>query len=271
MASAALMILAFVGGPATGQTPRTILGCALPGELPRDVSLQEMERRCFGANLQASPPTPSTPPAPASPQDGKPQSATTTDASSGQPRREEIPTPSTSAPVAVTPAPAAPTPPPERRFTMIEGFDIDGQDFDQRRNVDLRACLVACRDSARCSAFAYDKWNRMCFLKHTNPGVFRREPKAIVAVNSTARPVLDASRPVIIQRFQGMIFHDAGYETLRVSSYEQCSEACERQERCEAVSYFASSRQCKLIARPGEPFRNQPGVISGIKRQMPGN
>jgi predicted small secreted protein len=63
-----------------------------------------------------------------------------------------------------------PLPQPEpldTRFDLLNGVDFHGGDIDDTPllDVDLDACMAACRDDSRCRAFTFNERARACFLK----------------------------------------------------------------------------------------------------------
>jgi PAN domain len=166
------------------------------------------------------------------------------------------------------------TPPPisvsSPTYRVYEGKDIDGDDLAIQRSSNLASCTAACKNQAGCKAFSYDKWNRWCFLKRSVPTELRVEPNSIVAVISTASPVL-SSRPVQIEKYPDARFPDIPYREFSSSSFESCKSECSYDSVCEVFTYERRNRTCKLIRRPGEYFRqsgpNQGAYDSGVKRQ----
>ncbi len=154
-----------------------------------------------------------------------------------------------------------------RRFRMYEGRDVNGNDFKTLPGIDFSGCIDACRADRRCSSFSFDKWNRYCFLKNTVPTEVRIDPQSIVAVMSTATPVV-SSAAVRIEKYANAIFYDPPFRQLSQSSYGACQSACESDNRCEVFSFIRSTRICRLIARPSEYFRSSDtDADSGVKRQ----
>jgi hypothetical protein len=164
------------------------------------------------------------------------------------------------------------SPPPQkpvdnRKFKFHEGRDIDGNDFRTLREVNLKECVDNCQGDGRCTSFSFDKWNRYCFLKQTNPMVLRVEPNSIVAVAATASPV-QSRAPIVMERFYNRIFRDQPYREVRNTSYEECESHCRGDDRCEVYAHAKAERTCKLITRPGEWWRDT-SADSGVKRQKP--
>lgn len=168
-----------------------------------------------------------------------------------------------------TDSPTTTSPPVEdpRRFKTVEGRDIDGNDYRRVTNVNFEACVSECKNDNQCVAFSFDKWNRYCFLKHVIPDTLRIEPNSIVGVISTASP-RDSNAPVRIERFRKKAFPDTPYKQLPASSLEQCEAACNSEDKCEVLTYAKTQNLCKLIARPGEWWRDEL-ADSGVKRQIP--
>jgi hypothetical protein len=155
----------------------------------------------------------------------------------------------------------------ERRFTTYEGRDIDGHDYDRKIGVNFETCISHCKNDLQCVAYSFDKWNRYCFLKDAIPTVLRVEPNSIVGVVSSASPSVSASR-VVIERYSNRIFNDPPFKQLQTASYKGCEDVCYSEDRCEVFTFVRADKLCKLIARPGEHFREN-STDSGVKRQKP--
>lgn len=157
---------------------------------------------------------------------------------------------------------------PERRFLLYEGRDIDGYDLRVIRETNFDNCTEQCKTEARCRAFSYDKWNRWCFLKRNLPTELRIEPNSIVAVPTNANITI-SSRPLVVLRYHNAVFLDPPYRAIDGISYEACRQRCKHDGHCEVFTYIKAQRQCRLIHRPSEYFRNHPTADSGVKRQEP--
>jgi PAN domain len=169
-------------------------------------------------------------------------------------------------------APIPPTSVPLTLYHFYEGNDIDGNDLAVYKNTNLEACTSECKREPACKAFSYDKWNRWCFLKNSNPHEIRVEPNSIVAVISSASPRV-SSAPLYIEKYPEAKFDDEPYRTSSNVSFEDCSAECESDKSCEVFTHFKHSRKCNFIRRPGEYFHHlgseRGSFDSGVKRQRP--
>lgn len=153
-------------------------------------------------------------------------------------------------------------------FRIYESYDLEGGDYRRINDVSQQTCSTYCGDDRRCIAFAWDKWNRVCFLKDRVPGSLRVDPQSVSVVLASARQPNVWSAPVVIERFRNAEFRDAAFNRIQGSSFERCQSACENNARCEAFSYVKGPQLCKLINKPDEYFRlNNNAVDSGVKRQ----
>jgi PAN domain len=108
-------------------------------------------------------------------------------------------------------------PPPlidNRRFTIYEGHDINGNDYRTEKNMNLEGCVKACEGEKQCVAFSFDKWNHWCFLKQVLPTALRLDPQSIVAILSTAK-ARQSGEPVLIERYGNRQFFDQPFRETR--------------------------------------------------------
>ena len=240
LAMAAMLAVLWTSSPVLAQDSRRAVGCSPEtiDKLPANSTLDDLQCQCFGRC------TPTPPGAGTGGDTARPPPPNTYE------------------------KPNHPQPPADtRRFRVIEGRDIDGHDISRLREVSFQACVSACQADRQCTAISFDKWNRWCYLKHTLPDVVRIEPNSIVAYLSSARP-RDSTAPVVIENYRRRKFVDSGYQSTRGSSFEQCKRTCSADDRCEAFTFVKSEGLCRLIADPGEHFRDD-GYDSGVKRQAP--
>lgn len=162
------------------------------------------------------------------------------------------------------------TPPPprndgERLFRTYEGRDINGSDYARIRNTNFEVCVGRCKNDKQCVAYSFDKWNRDCYLKHALPTSLRIEPNSIVGVISTASPAVSRDR-VVIEKFYNKSFYDRAYREIANTSYNGCIDTCNREDKCEVLTFSKAASTCKLISRPAEWWADSSSD-SGIKRQ----
>lgn len=180
--------------------------------------------------------------------------------------------PPPNSPSAALPAPTAvPVPPASgsgsgRAFTPYASRDMEGGDYQRPRGVSLDQCEDHCKRDSRCQAFSYDMWNRLCFLK-SSISPLRLEPRSITSVAAGITVTNDDREPVIQRRAQ-KAFPNEPYLQANAPNYEDCSQRCLKDKRCEAFNFFPFSRRCNLIEKPKE-YSDARGAEIGIKVQMP--
>jgi hypothetical protein len=168
-------------------------------------------------------------------------------------------------------ASAAPAPLPSgaasgRAFAAYASRDMEGGDYQLHRAISHDQCEERCKRDNRCQAFSYDVWNRLCFLKAAiNP--LRLEPRSITSVPSGVTVTHDDREPVIQRRSQ-KAFPNEPYLQANAPNYEDCSQRCLKDKRCEAFNFYQFSRRCHLIEKPKE-YSDARGAEIGIKVQVP--
>jgi len=191
-----------------------------------------------------------------------------------QASREPPPAPPTSPtlPTPSTPSAAsAPSAPPSggasgRSFTAYSSRDMEGGDYQRHRGISLDQCEDYCKRDSRCQAYSYDMWNRFCFLKALiNP--LRLEPRSVTSVPAGITVTYDEREPIIQRRAQKAFPNDP-YLQASAQSYDDCSQRCLKDKRCEAFNFYQLTRRCNLIERPKE-YSDARGAEIGIKVQVP--
>ena len=156
--------------------------------------------------------------------------------------------------------------PSGRSFAAYPSRDMEGGDYQRERGISLDQCEDRCKRDSRCRAFSYDMWNRFCFLKSSiNP--LRLEPRNITSVRPGITVTNDDREPVIQRRSQKAFPNDP-YLQANAQSYEDCSQRCLKDKRCEAFNFYQLSRRCNLIEKPKE-YSDARGAEIGIKVQIP--
>jgi hypothetical protein len=149
----------------------------------------------------------------------------------------------------------------------FENYDLVGGDLTRLSKVAQYQCSDACNSEARCTAFTYDKWNSMCFLK-SSLSVMRFDPKytSILKEGVSAPPKSSDAR--VVERFRGKAFPDFGYAVQIRSTVDECHRRCEAEEKCVAYSFKRQSGDCYLFETASE-YTSSPDTDSGVKRQLP--
>lgn len=154
-------------------------------------------------------------------------------------------------------------------FSPYDNYDVEGNDLKQIRDTDIPTCESSCRFESACVAYSFDKWNRMCFLKHS-VRLFRLEPNSISGIRAGAieTPVM-AATPITIQRYRKKAFPEHGQQSRRAASFDECEQRYQQDTSCVALTFIKKSSQCRLLKTTGEYFAD-PDADSGVKRQEPG-
>lgn len=150
-----------------------------------------------------------------------------------------------------------------RRFKTFQNTDILGHDIGILRQTSPDDCLSACNANARCAAYSYDKWNKVCFLKDAAPELVV-DARAITAVYEGSPAPAMASRPIVMQRFRSRSFPGRGDLQETVAAFDACETRCSQTNSCIAFTFVKSSQQCRMFKVTGEYFPNSD-TDSGAK------
>jgi hypothetical protein len=158
--------------------------------------------------------------------------------------------------------------PVPKNYVTHDNRDLGGGAYEKKPDLELSACVKACREDGECHAFSYDKWNRWCFLKNKNNiGRLLLEPKALTGIRQDISAPSLASGPTRISRYSEKIFLGDTYRSIKVRSYEKCEPACSDDKACVAFTFLKKERLCKLFKTTTEYFGNEVAE-SGVKRQI---
>jgi hypothetical protein len=149
-------------------------------------------------------------------------------------------------------------------FQSVDNKDIDGQDFQTLKNVDLQSCISVCSVEPRCQGYSFDKWNRYCFLK-SNMKLLRLDPRSTSGIRPGLSVPPPASDAVQIERHRGKTFPGTGYRTFKMSELG-CVSACRQESNCVAYTYQTDERHCHLFSSADEYF-SATLSNSGLKTQ----
>ncbi|MCB1419524.1 MAG: hypothetical protein KDJ74_11210 [Notoacmeibacter sp.] len=151
-------------------------------------------------------------------------------------------------------------------YTLIDNYDVIGGDLGVQRGVgSATACAQICNGKSGCSAFSFDKWNRICFLKKSGMNM-RLEPKTVSGYRSNGSTPQWARTAMTVSVYRGKSFPYQGYRTDKVKSFDACTAWCQNEAQCVAYSFVKSSGSCRLLSSAGEYF-SDGNVDSGVKRQ----
>ena len=155
---------------------------------------------------------------------------------------------------------------PKRSMLLVANRAIDGVDLKMLSPVDIDTCSRACQDETRCQAYAYDKWNRSCFIKQSF-SLVRRDAQYDSGLASDAGSTPPQSpAPLEIERYRNKSIPDGTFTTVPAADYDACARRCD--DSCTAVTFVKSKKQCRIFTDAGEYFGDND-ADSGIKRQRP--
>lgn len=151
-----------------------------------------------------------------------------------------------------------------RDFVIHANRDLHGGDYDSFRNVDLDQCADRCRADARCRAYTYNTWEKVCFVK-SSLSALRIEPRGVTGVSASEK-VGDDKRPPVIQRSRSRHFPGVPYRQVLAPAYEGCAKACLDDAACLGFNYSKADRSCGLMASLDKPVSGAAADL-GIKLQ----
>jgi hypothetical protein len=151
-------------------------------------------------------------------------------------------------------------------FMMYTSRDMDGGDYDIKREIAQDQCESLCKNETRCKAYSYDVWNRSCYLKNSL-NLLRLDPRSVTSALKSEQVSRDQRDPVIEKRRQ-KAFPNASYSQISLPNYGECSKRCLKDDRCEGFNFYQSRRQCSLIEKPKE-YSDDRSADLGIKMQIP--
>jgi PAN domain len=178
--------------------------------------------------------------------------------------------PSQLPPPAPTPQPPspviamAPVPPGMTDYTTYENRDINSNDIEIVKNVDLSNCISKCRLDTRCRAYSFDKWNEYCFLK-SGAGPLMLDPRSVTGVRGDVPTPPISAAPIVMERYRGKAFPGVGYRSIS-TAFGVCESTCRSEQACIAYTFQKSERTCHLFSTTGKYFANAL-ADSGTKRQ----
>ena len=152
--------------------------------------------------------------------------------------------------------------------TMVktyENHDLSAVDYYKLPDSSLSTCATSCETDKQCRAYTYDKWNRWCFLK-SSVGTLRLDPQSVSGVKKGDGEPARSRAPADMERYRGKAFPYAGQSTSSAASLEDCEKRCQSAPSCLGITFFTSSKQCRLMEDLGEYF-SDPKADSSVKRQ----
>lgn len=151
-------------------------------------------------------------------------------------------------------------------FNTYDNRDLAGGDLRTIKQTYLDICEKSCARDNSCQAFAFDKWNKWCFLKSSVAAPLTLEPSSIVGVR---RSLPEPSSSQIASRIERRIrrtFVGSPYRTTEQASLEKCEHECQADDKCIAYTYVRPRSSCKAFDRV-ESVANDLQTVSGTKTQ----
>ncbi|WP_162240836.1 PAN domain-containing protein [Bradyrhizobium tropiciagri] len=176
-------------------------------------------------------------------------------------------------------APSSKGEPSMADFRIYQNQAMSGCNLSRLSKYDRNSCEKACGANSECSAYSFNKVERICELKHTLTAV-RIDPlwsTGVRASNSTDIPtskrglVLTSPLPEPRGMHFGRDLIGEQRQVLSLSSRDQCASACNYDNDCLGYSYFEQnasrdSGQCQLFSDISDVH---PGYgYSEVKRQQ---
>ncbi|KAE9625915.1 PAN domain-containing protein [Parasedimentitalea maritima] len=160
------------------------------------------------------------------------------------------------------------TAPKAADFVVFPGFDLPGGDIGLVRNANLETCKKSCDTAEACTAYTYDRWNNLCFLKSaaaTSSQIYI-QPKADSYVTpSLAARIRSARTNVTMKKRTNKGFPGNPYRDFGSSSYSQCASFCQDDKKCMGVNF--ADNLCEMFDHP-EVYNDQAGTEIGLKHQQ---
>jgi hypothetical protein len=150
-------------------------------------------------------------------------------------------------------------------FLTYDNFDLQGSDLRTIKKIELPNCLSTCQTDRTCSAFAYDKWNKWCFLK-SGVQPLTLEPSSIVGIRKTLPSPETSTDEVRMDRRPNKSLLGRPYRTGQYENVEKCETECGADQQCVGYSYATQPLGCKFFDRI-ESFASEQNTISATKTQ----
>jgi hypothetical protein len=149
------------------------------------------------------------------------------------------------------------------RFNSFDNVDVLGHDIDIQKGVTREECVAACRGNENCTAYSYDRWNKICFIKGDAPE-FVVDARSVTGLRQyTSTPPL-AARPIVMEHFRNRSFPIHNETPTSAASVQACESFCVRTTWCIAYTFVRPARECLMFKTAGEYFPN-PDADSGAK------
>lgn len=160
-----------------------------------------------------------------------------------------------------------------------EGPEAEPASFRQMPNTDLSGALIgkveastvdqceqACGKDQACTAYSFNKWNSMCFLKSEATMRFL-DPSSVSGLKGETYPPPISDAMMAMLRFRNKAFPGEPARSTPEKRFEDCEASCQASDSCVAFSFVKAEAKCKFFERAGE-YTSDEGVDSGAKRQV---
>jgi hypothetical protein len=155
---------------------------------------------------------------------------------------------------------------PTIAYKNFDNRDLNGGDLGApMKDVDLVACVTACRSQSQCVAFSYDKWHRWCFLKNQIMTAFL-EPNTLTGIRQDFPAPQVSNNDPHMEHYYNKAFLGDPYQTIDARSYDECVPACKNSLSCVVFTFMKAEKRCTLFHKTGGWYVDAR-VDSGVKRQ----
>ena len=155
---------------------------------------------------------------------------------------------------AVTPGSASARNPASVAFDAIANRRMAGCTLRQLRSITQPACEAACGAEAKCQAYSYDRWSRVCRLKHAANDV-RLDPASVtgVVIKNGVRPTVRTSiHKTVLEDFSmdhGPVrLNGREIAVQTVASTTACAAACKLDNGCLGYTYANEGNSCRTFS-----------------------
>jgi len=150
--------------------------------------------------------------------------------------------------------------------SAFANVDLVGHDLRQLRDTNKWECDNACKDDARCQAYAFDKWDRLCALKST-VSLRRFDARYDSGTPKGSRNFPAAEGPRVLEPYPDRAFPGQAYMIQQQSELGRCRQLCAGENRCIAFTFRKKAADCYLFDELEKGHAANPDAESAVKRQ----
>jgi hypothetical protein len=150
--------------------------------------------------------------------------------------------------------------------SAFANVDLVGHDLRQLRDTNKWECDNACKDDARCQAYAFDKWDRLCALKST-VSLRRFDARYDSGTPKGSRNFPAAEGPRVLEPYPDRAFPGQAYMIQQQSELGRCRQHCAGENRCIAFTFRKKAADCYLFDELEKGHAANPDAESAVKRQ----